>query len=142
MWQTCVSKPLKPLVYIGGGEGLALRLKGASKASAEVGGGTLTPIRFGRRSPFLPSHLLLFCPLIFLLDKITLLGWPHQPTKGWCATHGLLGSLPGGWPPPGKNSEHIRHSRYTIGNARNLSGGQMKQSYVSIFVSGPFRKPS
>ena len=99
---------------------------------------------WGKEStPSFPPPSFLFFPLVFSpCGAIAHLGWPHQPTKGWCATLGLLGSLPGGWAPPGENPEPIRHSRYTTGNARNLSGDQMKPSYISIFVSGPFRKPS
>ena len=97
-------------------------------------------LRFGLEGgvpSFLPTSFF-FSPLIFLLAEIALLGWP----VGWCATHGLLGSLSGGWAPPGEYPEPIRHSRYTVGNARNLSGDQMKPSHISIFVSRPFWKPS
>ncbi len=56
-WLNCVSKTLKPLVYIGGGEGLALGLKGAPRAPTEVERSTPTPIRFGEGGVLLQSYL-------------------------------------------------------------------------------------
>ena len=90
---------------------------------------------------FPPPSFLFFLWCFSTCGAMALLGWPHQPTKGWCATLGSLGSLPGGWAPPGEYPEPTRHSLYTIGNVRNLSGDQMKPSYISIVISGPFRKP-
>lgn len=99
------------------------------------------PIRFGGGLlPFLSTSFLFFA-FFLLSDEIGTLGWPHQPTKGWCATHGPIRSSPGWVAPSSKTSEPIHHSRYFTGNARNLSGTQMQHSYISIFISAPLRKP-
>ena len=139
--------PLKPPLYIGGTKGrlpcLLLQGRGFGRRKEE---GVLLQLGFVE-DYFLscpPPFFLffLFFLFIFALAEIGLLGWPNQPTKGWCATHGPIRSSPGWVAPLGKTPEPIRHSPYFTGNARNLSGCQMQQSYISIFVFGPFRRPS
>ena len=50
-WQSCVSKSPKPPLYIGGGEGQALRHKGLKVRQPPGGGGLLLQFGLGRRSP-------------------------------------------------------------------------------------------
>ena len=69
-WQSCVSKALKPPIYIGGGEGLALGLKGTPRAPVEGRRCTPTPIRFRKEessSSFPPPSFPFFSyfPLVF-----------------------------------------------------------------------------
>ena len=73
--------------------------------------------------------------------RIGPLAMSHQPTKGWCGTPKAYGLPPGGLAP----LVNIWNPFVTLGTFSVMPktfSNQMRSSYISIFVSGPFQKPS
>ena len=146
-WQKLSQISPKSPLYIGGrGRRLALRAK-PSRVRRPRERRSPTPIllQLGLESGvllFLPTSHFFYFLWFSSLGAKALLGCPTNPLRAGAPPVRPLGFPRVGCPPPGELLKPIRHSWYIPGNARKPSGNQMKSSYISIFISGPFRKPS